>query len=223
MLLPGEAIWFAPGAPMRESWDSRAQFFGMVLRPSFLRFLVGISHGDGRHPGTTPFAFHVKSPLAEPSTLLAAALDRLSAGKGDAEAAPELMRALLRCASMHAQTVVAQPGGKAAATWQRVQEWIAERAHGTVDRDQAASALGLHPSYLSDLCREHSGHGFAAAVQAVRLARAQRLLLSEPGLSIQVLAQRCGFTSAGYFNRVFRVATGVSPHRWRQQSQPVLG
>jgi|GEM_PF-6918296 len=35
---PGEALWLAPQATMREYWDIPTRFLGVVLRPHFVRF-----------------------------------------------------------------------------------------------------------------------------------------------------------------------------------------
>ena len=214
-LVPGEALWLAPGALMREDWGTRADFLGVVLRPHFLRLLVGRSRGDGKHPGGSPWACHAALPLGEPGTLVAHALDRLAEGGGDRACAPELVRVLLRLASDHALRCASALPGKAAATWQRVQEHIAATCHGEIDRASAARRLGLNPTYLSGLCQRHGGKGFVKLVEEVRLERARVLLRSAPDVPIRVVAAQVGFASAGYFARSFRRATGCTPLQWR--------
>lgn len=214
-LEPGEAIWFAPAAAMTTDWTERCRFLGVVLRPQFLRFLIGAPDGGRRNPGQSPYAHHAPLPLGEPGTLVARALDQLAEGHGDPAAAPELLRALLRCAREHASRLADTVPGKAATTWLRVQEHIAATCLAETSRSAAARALGLNPSYLSDLCRQQGGAGFIELVNAQRLSQARLLLRSEPGLSVAAIAARCGFASPGYFARVFRRTIGLSPAAWR--------
>jgi len=51
---------------MREYWDTPTRFFGVVLRPHFVRFLIGIASADGNHPGTSPYAHHTTQPWTNP-------------------------------------------------------------------------------------------------------------------------------------------------------------
>ncbi len=210
---PGEAVWFAPGTPMRTDWSERCRFLGVVLRPRFLRFLVGV--GTGRQPGQSPFAHHTALPLAEPGTLVGRALDRLAEGRGDPASAPELLRVLLRLARDHAARCADLVPGKAAATWRRVQEHLAATCHRETDRTAVARTLELNPTYLSDLCRRFGGGGFTHVVEEIRLDRARLLLHTEPDLPVRDIARRVGFASGGYFARVFRRAAGASPDAWR--------
>lgn len=214
---PGEAVWFAPGAAMREDWSEPCHFLSIVLRPQFLRLLVGRCRGEGTHPGTSPWSHHAALPLAEPGTLVAHTLDRLAEGLGDPACAPDLARSLLRLAREHASRCAEVTPGRAAATWRRVQEHVAAHCHREISRASTARALGLNPTYLSDLCQRHSGGGFVRVVEAVRLERARQLLRSEADLPVAAIAARVGFASAGYFTRVFRQATGRTPGQWRQR------
>jgi len=142
--------------------------------------------------------------------LIARVLDRLADGRGDPACGSDLLRTLLRCCLEHSAREQDRPPGKAQAPWQRVQEWIAVHSHVEIDRGGGAD-MGLHPTYLSDLCRRQAVTGFARVVEADRQARARALLRARRGMTIAVVAKTCGFTSAGYFTRVFRRATGQSP------------
>ncbi len=51
-------------------------------------------------------------------------------------------------------------------------------------------------------------------IRIVRLAKAKELL-ADPSLSIASIAADCGYTEAGYFARVFKQETGLTPQEWR--------
>ncbi len=105
--------------------------------------------------------------------------------------------------------------------------WLAHRnhMHPAVHRAQDALAADptrvwtlealaqvahVSPRHLSRLFAEHAGIGVVAYQQQLRIARAQQLLAAQPALSVERVAERCGFASARDFRRVWhRFAQGA--------------
>ncbi len=106
-----------------------------------------------------------------------------------------------------------RPYSSGVGLWQRIGELIQERFATDFDRTAAAHELGIHPQHLSRVCSEH-GSGFVTMLTEARLHHACRLLRTSE-LSVADIAQRCGFRSAQYFNRVFRASCGQTPRAWR--------
>ncbi|GEA51740.1 AraC family transcriptional regulator [Vibrio inusitatus NBRC 102082] len=50
-----------------------------------------------------------------------------------------------------------------------------------------------------------------------RISRAKELLVSDINLSINQIAQSCGFSDSNYFSRVFRKQIGIPPRDYRKQ------
>lgn len=79
--------------------------------------------------------------------------------------------------------------------------------------------------YLCRMFRSQTGQSFSQYVTGRRLDRAEHLL-RHSGLSIDRIAEQCGFGSAAYFATTFRRRNGVSPSAWRRrlgQEQKVGG
>ena len=55
-------------------------------------------------------------------------------------------------------------------------------------------------------------------LNARRLAQAEKMLL-RTDMTLGEISDRCGFSDAEYFSRVFRRAHGVSPLRYRQMEK----
>ncbi len=73
-----------------------------------------------------------------------------------------------------------------------------------------ADAAHVSPRHLSRLFAEHAGIGVVAYQQQLRIARAQQLLAAQPALSVERVAEHCGFASARDFRRVWhRFAQGA--------------
>ena len=80
--------------------------------------------------------------------------------------------------------------------------------------EKAAEWLAVSPSYLSRSFKAQFGETFAAFRVRRRIARA-KLLLAYTTTPIGQIASQAGFNRAGYFAKVFRAATGVTPMAFR--------
>lgn len=78
----------------------------------------------------------------------------------------------------------------------------------------AARAAGVSPSTLSRLFRRRFGVGPVAALERLRLARAEPLLWLS-NLSLRSVAVQCGFADAYHFSRRFTAVYGVAPSTFR--------
>ncbi len=74
----------------------------------------------------------------------------------------------------------------------------------------AARALGVSAGHLSRTFRSVTGITFRDYVVERRVEYARKLLL-DPLNNVSMVAERCGFSSASYFARVFRKVVGCTP------------
>ncbi|MBU5472333.1 response regulator transcription factor [Roseburia sp. MSJ-14] len=77
-----------------------------------------------------------------------------------------------------------------------------------------AKQIGLNPTYLSHIFKETLGIGFQDFVTDVKLERA-KILLHSPKMQISEVALLLGYSSTGYFSRVFRMYVGISPSEYQ--------
>lgn len=153
---------------------------------------------------TTAAAMHRLAECSEPLERLAelwAILARIAA-------APEADRRVLTSA----RYVLPRTGDPRLA---RVLALIDARAEGDLDLATVAASAGLGPEGFCRWFRRHTGLGFVAYRNAVRVSRAQRLL-TETRDSITAIAFACGFGSLANFNRRFREVTGTTPRQVRR-------
>ena len=74
--------------------------------------------------------------------------------------------------------------------------------------------LPLNRTYLSQLINAEYGGSFYTWVSTLRIEEAKRMMIEQPELKMQDIAERCGFSSRTVFSRIFTRETGVSPSRW---------
>jgi AraC-like DNA-binding protein len=75
--------------------------------------------------------------------------------------------------------------------------------------------LPMNRSYLSRFIKSAYGRSFYQWVNGLRIEQAKRLMVEQPDLKIQDVAERCGFSSRSVFTQVFTRETGVAPSDWK--------
>lgn len=79
-----------------------------------------------------------------------------------------------------------------------------------------AGLMRCSPGYLSHLFAKESDEPLVKYINEQRVARAMEGLASNK-LSISEIAWACGFADPGYFSRIFRKSTGLTPQNYRRQ------
>lgn len=82
--------------------------------------------------------------------------------------------------------------------------------------ETVAKHVFVSKCYLCRMFRSQTGQSFSQYVTAQRLERAEHLL-RHSGMSIDRIAEQCGFGSAAYFATTFRRRNGMAPSAWRRQ------
>ena len=97
----------------------------------------------------------------------------------------------------------------------RVDAFIAAHYHETISTPDIAADLRYNQDYLERAYRQECGMSIREAIHTRRIneARAQLLLLRQEGVA--QIAALCGYTDPGYFRRLFKRATHMTPHGYR--------
>lgn len=211
---PGQGIYLVPKAWAIDYWDFAGQALGMVLGSECLRLVQAACDGNGSPPRIC--AYHTALPLRGAGLIAIRALDYLSAQDDGRDGAAEFLLALLRCIRRQLQEDSTARAAKSRAkrTWQSVHAYLEENFGQPVTRAQVASALDLHPNYLSVLSQQIVGQSFKEILEGIRTRHAQRLL-RETDLKIDRVARLCGYAKATSLSKAFRRATGLTPGQYR--------
>lgn len=78
-----------------------------------------------------------------------------------------------------------------------------------------ADALDCNPDYLGRIYKQVYGRTLTDNLHRRRIQDAGALL-REGGSSVEAVAEECGFSNAGYFRRIFRRLTGLTPRAYRR-------
>ncbi len=80
-----------------------------------------------------------------------------------------------------------------------------------------ANRLECSPDYLSHIFRKETGETLIHYINRQRMKGAIEVLDNDSALTISEIAWACGFVDAGYFARVFRKHTGLTPLDYRKR------
>ncbi len=81
-----------------------------------------------------------------------------------------------------------------------------------------SEAIGLTAPYFSQLFSRETGQGVNAYITGLRMEFAGRLL-SSSDLKVDDIASQAGFSSASYFNLVFKKNFGMTPTQYRKKTK----
>lgn len=97
----------------------------------------------------------------------------------------------------------------------RVDAYIAAHYHEPIGTPDIAVELRYNPDYLERAYREERHVSIREAIHVRRIREARAQLLLQSSLGIAEIAALCGYADAGYFRRVFKRATSMTPHGYR--------
>jgi AraC-like DNA-binding protein len=83
------------------------------------------------------------------------------------------------------------------------------------------SAFNISESQLNDICNKHFNCGMKKILQNRLMLEARKLLLTSE-LSVSEIAYKLNFEDNSYFNKVFKIKTGLTPKRFRDIHKKLL-
>ncbi|WP_054954889.1 AraC family transcriptional regulator [Paenibacillus dakarensis] len=130
---------------------------------------------------------------------------------------PELTGYLLRGLCIYLDRLITEtkPADRSAFTALRLKRFIEEHAIMTFKLEEAAAHVGLSLSRAVQLFKATYGKTMIQYAQEIRLnAAVERIKYSS--MTLEEIAETCGFASYSYFHRVFRAKYGMTPVKFRE-------
>jgi AraC-like DNA-binding protein len=99
---------------------------------------------------------------------------------------------------------------------QRMLAWMREHFAGACPNVAVGRSAGLGPDQAVRLCKTETGRTPQAHLRDIRLTEATRLL-TQSGLSVEHVADACGFANRFHLTRAFAVRYGIGPAAFRKR------
>ena len=100
-----------------------------------------------------------------------------------------------------------------------VKDYIQQNLSRDLTRESIANEVYLNPSYLSRLFHKETGERLTDYIMRFRIHRAKQLL-EQPDGKVTSIAHAVGYNNDSYFIKVFKSATGLTPHEYRKSRRP---
>jgi AraC family transcriptional regulator len=151
-----------------------------------------------RHPGLALLGQRMAAEMAASDDLSPLALEGL---------ALELLATVARLRDL-------RPGS--APPWLNTAEaMLRERFRSRISCAEVAAGVGVHPTHLARVFRQHYRSSIGGYVRTLRMQWAGRELMAT-ARPIAAIAADAGFADQSHFTRRFRDATGLTPAAWRR-------
>jgi len=213
----GEAVFVPANCWNKPAWASRVK----VLTFLFGKRQTGVSLVSQDKRSETPAAAlkaHFHRPLEGPAPGILDALLTLTTAERPAPTDRLLVEALLYSCLKLLKEPSGHTGGKADKTFQNICLYLQENFQFPLTRDSVADHIRLSPNHVSRLFRSEGLMRFTDYLTWVRLDRAKYLLRNHNS-TLGEVASSCGFSDIGYFCRVFKRRTKLTPTAYRLQTQ----
>ena len=217
-IMPGDLLLFKPGDPYQLHITGRRDGASGEEQPVSSGDYFVICNGSWIDEWWSRRERRQKTGIAADERLLsiwrALILEKRRFGEEDDELADYLLRSLCLGLDRAVEMQSALLGKSFIAT--RMKSFIEERAAGPLFVRDVARHVGLSVSRTVHLFKECYGLTIIQYTQNVRLALAmERMKYST--MSLEHIAETCGFGSYSYFYRVFRSHYGMSPATYRER------
>ena len=214
----GHALFVPANCWNRPTWSTPAK----VLTLLFGKRQTGISLVTQRYASRAPetaVKTHLHLPVDGPAPGILDALINYARHAHDARngspAGALLVEALLHCCLDLLEDPPPAIGGKADRTFHNICLYVQENFQFPLSRDAVADHFRLSPNHVSRLFCNEGLMKFNEYVTWVRLDRAKFLLRQHVDLTLDEVARSCGFVDTGYFCRVFKKKTKMTPSAYR--------
>lgn len=102
---------------------------------------------------------------------------------------------------------------------QKAIDYITEHYKENISQSDVAEAIGVTPSYLSNIFREENGESYSKFITRLRMSQAGLLLKSYPSMPLKNIAEEIGYYSEKHFISLFKNYYGITPNDYRKQNK----
>jgi len=128
----------------------------------------------------------------------------------------ELSDALYRIVDDMAAIIFTFQGIRHAAALKKAEHYLLENYARKISLREIAKIAGFSAPYFSTIFKEEMGENFSRYLNRLRVEKAGYLLVNT-NYSLSKITRVCGFEDQSWFSKIFKIFTGISPGKYRNQ------
>jgi AraC-like DNA-binding protein/ligand-binding sensor protein len=136
----------------------------------------------------------------------------------DSKNAEELTDILYLIVDRMAGRIFSFQGIRHASALRKAERFIWENYTRKICLKEIAGASGLSAPYFSSIFKEEMGENLSTYLNRLRVERAATMII-ESDMSLNKIAEACGFEDQSWFSKIFKSYTGKSPGKYREQGE----
>lgn len=102
-----------------------------------------------------------------------------------------------------------------------MEQYLSDNYKQDISLGDMAKHFGFSIEYLGKILKKYTGQTPSKYLTTLRINEAKRLLINQPELEIQKIAELVGYNDNFYFSRTFKAQVGVHPSDYRIQGTVV--
>ncbi len=104
---------------------------------------------------------------------------------------------------------------------ERIISYLDSNYYKDISLETVADQVGLNPKYVSRFFKEQNGMNFINYLNSLRIDKAKEILTQNKDLKIKCIGEKVGFTSTNTFINTFKKYEGITPGKFRDNSEIV--
>ncbi len=213
----GDAVFCLEGGYSDIVYDHEYESAALVFIPDHIRMVYYKYTKDQTHPLHTPALYYLST--RPPDMVLLNMINAMNLLQAESEPAARGSIQLAEAIKAYTIHMLRIPenehSGRAFQTWQKINQYIIAHPEKQNYRYILAKQFKLTPGHISTLCRTFTGRTLNGYMMTLRLQQAT-LLLQETHLTLDEIAERCGFNYTSYLIRIYRKHYGCTPGEMRR-------
>lgn len=98
-----------------------------------------------------------------------------------------------------------------------LKDYLIQNFNKDINFNLIANNMNYSSSYLTKIFYQHFNCSPSKYLISLRIQKAQHILLHNPDLTIRQVGELVGYDDQGYFSRIFKKQTGLSPLEYRER------
>ena len=98
-----------------------------------------------------------------------------------------------------------------------LKDYLVKNYNSEINLNLIANNMNYSSSYLTKIFYKKYNCSPSKYLISLRIQKAQQILLHNPELSIRQVGESVGYNDQGYFSRIFKKQTGISPLEYRDK------